>query len=129
MDKIDIFIMSEYKNDNKEILTFNAAIEKVIFDFNEIINNPKTYRAIAVALEAIISYSKCKHLWHCDTKVLEQLRLNIHRFKIAIADYLNNIDSDINKIITEINNANRPLEDMSKEELIAYIKSKENTSK
>lgn len=121
--------MSEYKNDNKEILTFNAAIEKVITDFNEIINDPKTYRAIATTFNAIVACSKSKCLYSCDTKVLQQLKLNIHRFKVAIADYLDNIDSDISKIIIDINNANRPLEDMSKEELIAYIKSKENTSK
>ena len=121
--------MSGHENHDDDILALNAAIEKVINDFNEIINNPKTYRIIGIALESIILYSKHKYLCSCDIKVLEQLKLNIHRFKIAIVDYLNNVDSDINKIIIEINNANRPLEDMSKEELIAYIKSKENTSK
>lgn len=121
--------MPEYEKHDKAVLELNGAIEKVITDFNEIINDPKTYRVITICLEAIISYSKRNYLCSCDTKVLEQLKLNIHRFKIAITDYLNNVDSDIYKMITEINDANRPLEDMSKEELIEYIKSKENTSK
>lgn len=121
--------MSECKNHTNDVSELNGAIEEVITHFTKIINNYETYRIVAATLNAIITCSKSTHLCSCDTKVLEQLKLNIHRFKVAVADYLDNVGSDIHKMITDINNANRPLEDMSKEELIAYIKSKENTSK
>ena len=111
------------------VIQLNNTIESITKHFNKLISDCDRYELIGELLNAIIAYNNSKHLNSCPVEILEKLKLNVHRYKLAIAMYLDDIVSDINKYIEDNNKNVCNLEDMSKEELIAYIKSNENISK
>ena len=111
------------------VMYLSDTIEITTKQFNKLVNDCNRYEVIGEILNAIIACNNSEHLNSCSTEILEKLKLNIHRYKLAISMHLDDIISDINKYVEDKNKNICNLEDMSKEELIAYIKSKENTSK
>lgn len=92
--------------------------------FKEVIGCPLTYNEIAELVQLIISINESDLLSKLDEKQLTSLKEQINYFNRNISSYFNDMCKDIYAIIIENNEANKEksIEEMSKEELLAYIK-------
>lgn len=59
-----------------------------------------------------------------DVKKISADKAHLKRLKAVISDIQGDINANINRIYDKINNVSRPLEELSKEELINIIKNK-----
>lgn len=117
-------IIEDITTENKITMTIKH-LNDVIDNFNKVINNHKTYQSIGLLISLIIAFDKFKGYIGCNTETLNELRKSVHKFNTVITNYFTDFEKDLNDLIVERSEKKEPsFEDMSKEELLKYIKDK-----
>lgn len=108
-------------------ITANKLLKRIISvntNFNETIACPLTYHMVCDTMRIIIAFNESGLLSNLNEKELNDIKEQIIYFNRNISSYINDMCKDIDCAIKELEEANKPktLEEMTKEELIAYIK-------
>ena len=103
-----------YKNIDKELCLSNDFID----GFIDYYKNNKDDKHIDEIVTLTFNYL-------IDIKKINADKAHLKKLKDVVSDIQGDINANINRIYNKINNASRPLEEMTKEELINIIKNKE----
>ena len=127
---MDIKILTEsalIEQTIKHMPNYLKALEEISQNFNKYAKNPKHCDNIVETFGAIICINEISLYEDIPESLLIALKEKTKMFAKAIAYYFEEVDKNIAANLE--NKSKNVLENMSKEELIEYIKSKENTSK
>lgn len=111
-------ILSEsihYKNIDKELCLSNNFIDGFINYYENNKNDKHIDEIVMLTFNYLIDIEK-----------ISADKAHLKKLKGVVSDIQGDINANINSIYDKINNASRPLEEMTKEELINIIKSKKN---
>lgn len=99
------------KHLNRELCLSNDFIDGFIDYYKNNKDNKHINEIVTITLNYLI-----------DIKKINADKAHLKRLKSVISDIQGDINANINRIYDKINNVSRPLEELSKEELIKIIK-------